>query len=129
MHYFRKDSWRGNVVLLLDEFSSLYKGTEAVRDDCLRAFRGLKHERETHAVQCLIAAGTSSILTTSAAPPFNVTDFVQSPYFTIDETRKVFSEFAEDLGFSIDDAIVGDVWAKSNGLVAQLDWCIVPKVP
>ena len=63
------------------------------------------------------------------ALPFNVTDFVQSSYFTIDETRKLFREFAEDLGFSIDDAIVEDVWAKSNGLVTQLGWCIVPKIP
>ena len=38
------------------------------------------------------------------------------------------SEFAEDSGFSIDDAIVDDVWTKSNGLVVQLDWCIGLKI-
>jgi hypothetical protein len=129
--YFRKDTWDGNVVILLDEFSCLYEGTDDVRDDCLQALRGLKHNRKGHAVQCLIAAGTFNIvyLNPSTAPPFNVADFVQSPYFTIDETRKLFREFVEDLGFSIDDAIVEDVWVKSNGLVAQLDWCIVPKIP
>jgi len=67
--------------------------------------------------------------TTNAASPFNVDDLVQSPYFTIDETRKLFCEFAENLGYLIDDAIVEDVWAKSNELAAQLDWCIVPKIP
>ena len=130
-HYFRKDAWNGNVVFLLDEFSSLYKGQDDVRDSCLQAFRGLKHDRETHAVQCFIAAGTFSMiyLTMPAASPFNITDFVQSPSFTIDETRKLFNDFAEDEGLLIDDAIVEDVWAKSNGLVAQLDWCIIPKMP
>ncbi|KAF8350347.1 hypothetical protein F5887DRAFT_1069378 [Amanita rubescens] len=121
-HYFRKDAWNGNVVFLLDELSSLHKGQDDVQDSFLQAFRGLKHDRETHAVQCFIAAGTFNIiyLTTSAASPFNVTDFVQSPYFTIDEIRKLFSEFAEDVGISIDDAIVEDVWAKSNGNLKTL---------
>lgn len=91
----------------------MYQGEDDVRDDCLQAFRGFKHNREGHAVQCLIAAGTFSIvyLNTLTASPFNVTDFV------------------EDLGFSIDNAIVEGVWAKSNGLVAQLDWCIIPEMP
>jgi hypothetical protein len=56
-------------------------------------------------------------LNPSTASPFNVADVVQSPYFTVDEVRKLFREFAEDLSFSIDDAIIEDVWAKSNGLV------------
>ena len=62
---FRKDSWDGYIVLLLDEFSCLYQGKDNV---------------------------------------------------------------VADLGFSIDDAIVEDVWAKSNGLVAQFGWCIVTKI-
>ncbi len=134
INYFRKDSWNEKirVVLLLDEFSCLYEGDNNVRNDCLQALRGLKHDRK-HVVQCVIAAGTLSIVylnpSTPSVSPFNVTDFIQSPYFTIDETRRLFREFANDLNFSIDDAIVEDVWVKSNGLVIQLDWCIVPKMP
>ncbi|KAF8662782.1 hypothetical protein AX14_007009 [Amanita brunnescens Koide BX004] len=130
--YFCKASWDRDVVLLLDEFSYLYQANDNVRDDCLLAFRGLKQNCQSHAVKCLIAAGTFSIVylnpSTSGVSPFNVADIVQCPSFTIDETRKLFLEFAKDLGYSIDDAIVEDVWAKSNGLVAQLDWCIVPKM-
>ncbi len=127
-HNFRKDYWDGKVVLL-DELSCLYQYEDDVRDDCLMAFLELWHHREGHAIQCLIAAGTFSIvhLNLSRNSPFNVANFLQSPYFTIDETRKLFREFAEDLGFSIDSALVEDVWAKSNGLVVQLDWCI-PKM-
>lgn len=54
-------------------------------------------------------------------PPFNVADVIKCPYFTVDETRELFCEFAQDLSYLIDDAIVEDVWAKSNGSVAQLD--------
>ena len=103
----------------------MYQANDDVRDDCLEAFRGLKQDRENHAVQCIIAAGTFSIVylnpSNSGVSPFNVADVVQCPYFTIDETRKLFGEFAQDIGYSIDDAIVEDVWAKSNGSVAQLD--------
>ena len=46
--YFRKDYWDGNVrvVLLIDEFSCLYQGDKNTQNDCLQAFRGLKHDRE-----------------------------------------------------------------------------------
>ena len=84
-----------------------------------------------HVLQCIIAAGTLSIVhlnpSTPSVPPFNVTDVIRSPYFTIDETKKLFREFAEDSDFLIDDAVAEDIWVKSNGLVVQLDWCIVPK--
>jgi hypothetical protein len=98
----------------------LYRSEDDVRSDCLHAIRGLKHSRKVHAVQCVIAAGTFSIVRLNTeASPFNVTDSIQSPYFTIDDTRKLFGEFASDLNIRIENAIVDDIWAKSNGLVAQ----------
>ena len=121
IHYFYNDFWDGKVVLLLDEFTCLYQAEDHVRDDCLQAFQGL---RQDHAVWCIIAAGTFSIVylyPSIGHTPFNIDELVQCPYFTIDETRELFHEFAQDLGFSIDDTIAEDVWAKSSGLVAQLD--------
>jgi hypothetical protein len=119
VHYFRAESWKRNVVLLVDELSSLHSATPDVRDDFLQAIRSFKFDRDTYAIQCLIAAGTFSIVylnpSTATIPPFNVASIVQTPYFSIDETRKLFREFAEDLGFPIDDGVVEDVWAKSNG--------------
>ncbi|KAM6499476.1 hypothetical protein JOM56_004984 [Amanita muscaria] len=125
--YFRKDFWGGNVVLLLDEFSCLYQAKDNVRNDCFQAFRGLKHNRAGHAVRCLIAAGTFDIVhlnpSNSGVSPFNIADIVQCPYFTIDETRKLFHEFAQDLGYSIDNDIIEDVWAKSNGHPGMVCLC------
>jgi len=130
--YFYNNSWDRKVVLLLDEFGSLYLAQDDVRDDCLQAFRELKQDHEGHTLQCIITAGTFSIISlntsTRGISPFNVADFVQCPYFTIDETRKLFHQFAQDLDYSIDDDIIEDVWAKSNGSVARLGWCIVPKI-
>ena len=121
--YFRKDSWDRDVVFLLDEFSCLYQAAHDVRADCLWAFRGLKQNHGKHAVQCLVAAGTffNLNLLTGVLSPFNDVDLVHCPYFTIDEIRKLFREFAQDLSIPIEDDIAVDVWAKSNGLVAQLD--------
>ena len=131
--FFDKKFWDRQVVLLIDEFSYLYQAQDDVRNECLIALRGLKQNRDSHAVWSLIAAGTLNIVylnpSTSGFSPFNVTDIVQCPFFTLNETRKLFFEFAKDLGLSIDDAIVEDVWAKSNGLVPQLDSGIIPKIP
>ena len=76
--------------------NSIVCSADAVRNDYLTTMRGLKYNRINHAVQCVqvIAAGTSSIahLNPIQASPFNVADSVQSPYFAIDETRKLFRE-------------------------------------
>ena len=83
-----------------------------------------KQNCKSHAVKCLIAAGTLSIIylnpPASEVSPFNIADIVRCPFFTIDESRKLFLDFAKDSDFSIDDAIAEDVWAKWNGLVANL---------
>jgi hypothetical protein len=57
------------------------------------------------------------MLTTS---PFNIADHVRNPYFSIDETRKLFLDFAQDNLITIDEAVIGDIWVKSNGCATQL---------
>ena len=37
------------------------------------------------------------------------------------ETRTLFHVFAQDNDIVIDDAVIKDVWAKSNGYIAQLN--------
>ncbi|KAM6503837.1 hypothetical protein JOM56_000780 [Amanita muscaria] len=129
LQYFHLESWgERNVVLLIDEFSCLYDATSDVRDDCLRALRALKHSHKTHALQCLIAAGTFGIVhlnpsPTSGISSFNVASVVQNPYFSIHETKKLFHDFAEDLGYLIDEDIIEDVWAKSNGHPGMVCLC------
>ena len=120
--YFGPAYWdEKRVVLLIDEFSLLYRGGDDVRNEFLGALRGLKHNSRDNVMQCVIAAGTFNIvhLNPREASPFNIAECAQSPYFTIDETRKLFDDFSSDLTISIGNDIADDIWAKSNGLVAQ----------
>ena len=78
-----------------------------------------------YAICSVIAAGTFGImnlnLLRSTISPFNR---VQNLYFTVEEVRKLFYEFVQDHHITIDDAIVEDIWAKSNGCVTLLNQSI-----
>ena len=117
--YFRQDRWRDKeIVLLIDEFGVLKDAPENVLKECLGALRTFKHDRQAYAIRSLIATGTYSILdfsTSSSVAPFNVAAVVENPYFTPEDVQNLFHDFAENIGFTIDDDIAGDVWAQSNG--------------
>jgi hypothetical protein len=108
-----------NVVLLIDEVSKLYHAPSHIRDDFLRALRGIRSHSTGYGICSVIAAGTFNILylnpSDTRIAPFNVSDGVASPCFGLDETRKLFSLFAKDRGIMIDDDVVDDVWFNSNG--------------
>jgi hypothetical protein len=120
---FLKTAWETEVVILLDEFSELYDYSDDVRNEFLRAIRALK-DHSQYAVRCVISAGTFSILdlntTKSTVSPFNASDSLQNPYFTLQETMALFHQFAEDRDLLIDDEVIQDIWAKSGGLVINL---------
>ena len=124
---FRVDAWPQEVVLIIDELSELYIAEQDVRDDFLRAFRVIRNNKKTYAIRSVIAAGTFGIVklnpSNSAISPFNVADRIPNPYFTVDEVRKLFYEFAQDRRITIDDAVVEDIWAQSNGCVTLLNRC------
>src|ERR1700722_882712 len=110
------------LVILLDEFSELYKARNSTRDEVLRAIRGIKQNLNTYTISSIIAAGTFSIVHLNPTPlenisPFNVSDAIQSPNFSREETERLFNEFARDKGITIDDEVVSDIWDKSNGCV------------
>jgi hypothetical protein len=123
LSFFHVGAWKRKVILVIDEFSELYHASPIVREQCLRAFRDIRNNPEPYAIRGLIGAGTLSIfcLTPSfTTSPFNVADHVRNPYFGIDETRKLFLEFAQDNLITIDDAVIEDILVKSNGCVTQL---------
>jgi hypothetical protein len=78
-----------------------------------------------YAIRSVIAAGTFGIVhlnpSKSSIAPFNIAVRVQNPNFTVEEVRKLFYEFAQDHHITIDDAVVEDIWAKSNGCVTLLN--------
>jgi hypothetical protein len=59
--------------------------------------------------------------TDTSLSPFNISNTIQSPYFTIEETRKLFRMFMQDNDIVIEDAVIQDVWAQSNGYITQLN--------
>ena len=121
LNYFHQNRWCAKqVVLLIDEFGVLNNAPEDIVTECLGALRTLKHDRSTYAIRSLIVAGTYSILdfnTSRSVSPFNVAKIVTNPYFSPEDVQSLFHEFAENIGFAIDDDIAGDVWAQSNGYV------------
>lgn len=121
----RADAWRQNVVLLIDELSELYNAPTCIRDAWLRVFRVIRNNNEIYAIHSVIGAGTFDIVnlnpSNSTISPFNVADCIQNPYFTVEEVRKLFYEFAQGLHITIDDTVVEDIWAKSNGCVTLLN--------
>ena len=125
LELFLGDAWRQDVVLLVDEFSELYDAQPYIRDDCLRAFREIRNNNEMHAIRSVIAAGTFGIANlntlNSTISPFNVANHVRNPYFTVEDVRKLFDEFAQDHHITIAGAVVEDIWAKSNGCVTLLN--------
>jgi hypothetical protein len=116
---FLAGNWAVKVVLLIDELSELHSASEEVRDEFLRTLRETRNNPEPYAIESIIAAGTFSILllnpSRSSISPFNISDCIDNPYFTSEETRMLFREFAQDQGIMIDDAVVDDIWVRSNG--------------
>lgn len=128
---FKKEFWKQNVVLIIDEFSELYRAKFEIRDDCLRGLREIRNNNEkydnsieAYAIRSIIAAGTFGVVylnpSTSEISPFNIASHVKNPYFSLEETRKLFQMFALDNHIMIDDTVVEDIWAKSNGCVFRL---------
>ena len=77
--YFSKYSWNGKVILLIDEFSSLYQANDDVRNDCLETFRGLKQNRENRCPVHYCCWDFNIVYldpTNSGVPPFNVADVI-----------------------------------------------------
>jgi hypothetical protein len=126
LRLFRRHFWGQNVVLLIDELSELWGAPLNIRNDCLRALREIRNNNQFYAIRTVIPAGTYSIVKLypsepSIMSPFNIGDHVQNPNFTVEGVMKLFYEFAQDHHITIDDAVVEDIWAKSNGCVTLLN--------
>ena len=83
---FRANNWKQKVVLLVDELSELHSASEDIQDSFLRTLREIRNNARTYAIKSVIAAGTFSILrlkpSKSSISPFNISDRIDSPYFT-----------------------------------------------
>ena len=120
---FHAKNWVQDVVLLIDELSELHSASENIRNDFLRTLREIRNNTKAYAIKSVIAAGTFSILlfnpSETSISPFNVSDRIDNPYFTDEEVKNLFKDFAQDNGIIIEDAVIEDIWVKSNGCVTS----------
>jgi len=116
---FHRKDWNQDIVLLMDEFSELRSSSEVVLDSFLRTLREVGNNATAYPIRSVIAAGTFSILRLNPSSPFispfNVSDFINNSYFTAADAKELFHEFEKDNGITIEDGVVDDIWARSNG--------------
>jgi len=81
-------------IVVIDEFSKLYAATWPRHQLSKMNVFGLSEKSKTILNSMLVAAGTFGIVrlntTSRYLSPFNITDYVQSPYFSLEETRYLF---------------------------------------
>jgi hypothetical protein len=118
---FFRIKWPHEIVLLIDELSELHAASPKIRDGFLRSLRAAKNDVDRYAIRSVVCAGTFSILRLDPSPssysisPFGISGRIDNTYFTAEETRKLFNQFENDHNITIEDAVVQDVWVKSNG--------------
>ena len=116
---FAKEEWGRPVVILIDELSEIFRAAPGIQDSFLRTLRGIRHKNFESAIASVIAAGTFSIMrlgsTDPSLSPFNISSAMQTPYFSLGETHRLFKAFQQDYNVTLESAVVNDIWEKSNG--------------
>ncbi len=116
---FAKGNWDRPVVILIDELSEIWEAAPGIKDSFLRTMRGIRHGKLQSSITSVIAAGTFSVMRLTTTNPslssFNISSAVQTPYFSIQETRRLFETFQQDYDVALESTVVDDIWAKSNG--------------
>jgi hypothetical protein len=107
------------LVLIVDEIEGLnpeYLG------QFLHAIRQLFHSREQHCLKSVLLVGVSNIfgVTEANASPFNITDTLNIPYFSDEETAALLSQHQQETGQVFDHKVVEEltrITANQPGLV------------
>lgn len=109
-----------NVVFIIDEFDVLLD--EKAEDACssfLQIMRGVRNSPSNTKILSVVCIGTAAILELNQAvrslSPFNVTDNFRNNGLTMKQMKELYTEFAKDLGLSIDDEVIEDIFVKTDG--------------
>ena len=106
-------------VLIIDE-------VEGINPDFfgqfLHSIRNVYHYRNDHALKSVILVGVSNIVgvVQDNASPFNVTDNLNVPYFTNEETLELLGQHETETGQLFDPTVkakISDITANQPGLV------------
>ena len=107
------------LVLIIDE-------VEGINPDffgsVLHSIRNAYHSRTRHALKSVILVGVSNIVgvVKDNASPFNVTDNLNIPYFTDEETLELFNQHERETGQLFDPSVkakISEITANQPGLV------------
>lgn len=127
LNAFNTNVWREQkIVIFIDEFDKVYDATDNVRNEFLETLREIRNNNHLYAAHSVVACGTLSIRhlnsTNVSLSPFNVAESLKNPYFSLQQTRCLFDEYAQDAEITIDHDIVNDIHTKSNGYVLHPNW-------
>ena len=106
-------------VLIIDEVEGI---NPAFFGSVLHAIRNAYHSRNSHALKSVILVGVSNIVgvVKDNASPFNVTDNLNIPYFTDEETLELLNQHERETGQLFDPSVkakISEITANQPGLV------------
>ena len=106
-------------VLIIDEVEGI---NPAFFGQFLHAIRNAYHSRNNHALKSVILVGVSNIVGVikDNASPFNVTDNLNIPYFTDEETLELLNQHERETGQLFDPSVkakISEITANQPGLV------------
>lgn len=96
---------------------------ETPLDSLLNTLRGVKSQRmqmlkdekvvqPLYVLQSCVIVGQLSILqaANTRLSPFNSSDTMQTPYFSLEDTAQLFKQFQDKTGKKLEDGIVEDIF-------------------
>ena len=108
-----------NYVLIIDEVEGINK---EYFGDFLHAIRNAYHSRESHCLKSVILVGVSNIVgvVSDNASPFNITDNLNVPYFTVPEVHELLHQHETETGQKFEKKVkqkISEITANQPGLV------------
>jgi len=106
-------------VLIIDEVEGINK---AYFNDFLHEIRGVYHTRDNHALKSVILVGVSNItgIIQDNASPFNITNNLEIPFFSDEETFELLGQHETETGQLFDQKVkekIVEITANQPGLV------------
>ena len=119
------------IVLIIDEIEGL---NEEIFGQFLHTIRNLYSFRQEHGLKSVILVGVSNIVgvVQDHASPFNITDNLEIPYFTDEETFELLHMHEEETGQQFDRKVkekITAVTANQPGLVNGFANRLVTRYP
>ena len=107
------------LVLIVDEVEGI---NPQFFGDFLHSIRNVYHSRETHGLKSVILVGVSNIVgvVQDNASPFNITDNLNVPYFTNEESLELLGQHEAETGQLFDPSVkakISEITANQPGLV------------